>query len=125
MTHLIGAVKYAKNLGISGHVAAALVIGRRGMNFTETLSPSDLEKGACVPVSNGGFVTFPLLADGGKHVGPPDWPEVAGRLRAARMRYYQSGVWKRNPEPLSVRTAAGAGPRKNMPARPAPAPQGR
>ena len=106
-TSVIGAINYAQILGISNHIAAALIIGRRGMNMTEKLRPSVLRQGACVPV-HGGHVTFSLLDDSENHVCAPTWGEVTGKLRAARLAHYRSGRWKDDPAPLSPRGAAGA-----------------
>jgi len=119
-TSVIGAINYAQILGISVHIAAAIVIARRGMNMTEKLRPSVLRKGACVPVHSGGHVTFSLLDDSENHVCPPSWGEVTGKLRAARLAHYRSGRWKNDPAPLSPRRAAGAGSCKDDPAPPPP-----
>ena len=105
-TSVIGATKYAQVLGVSNHIAAAFIIGRRGMNMTEKLRPSILREGACVPVRNGGHVTFSLLDDSENHVCPPSWGEVTGKLRAALNAHYRSGSWKHDPAPLSPRRAA-------------------
>lgn len=99
-TSVIGAINYAQILGISVHTAAALAIGRRGMNMTERLRPSVLREGACVPVRNGGFCTFSLLDDCESHVGQPTWSEVTGKLRAALDAHYRSGRARGDPAPL-------------------------
>ena len=106
-TSVIGLINYAQIMGISTHIAAAYVIGRRGMNMTERVSPSVLREGACVPVRSGAHVTFRLLDDSGKHVCAPTWPEVTGKLRAALNAHYRSGSWRNHdPAPLPPRRAA-------------------
>ena len=53
-TSLIGRVKFATSHGLSIHHAAAMVIARRGMNFSERLPSSSIR----IPDGRGGHVTL-------------------------------------------------------------------
>ena len=74
-TSIIGRVKFAKRYGLSVHQAAALVIGRRLLGYSE--KPSR-KSGQCVPIGKGEQVTFSLpVRNVEKHV----WSHWAAILR--------------------------------------------
>jgi IS605 OrfB family transposase len=79
-TSLIGRIKFAKRYGLSIHHAAALVIARRYLQFSER-PPSTLDK---IPDGKNGHVTLVLpVRNRAKHVWS-FWRELNKKLSAAR-----------------------------------------
>lgn len=84
-TSTIGAVNYAKRLGLSVHLGAALAIARRGMGCHEL----PVGQHVTVPAVNGDYVTFALpVRNAAKHVSSP-WPEVHTILKVVHAAHWQ------------------------------------
>jgi len=94
-TSLIGLVKFANLYGISTHLAAALVIGRRYCNFSESYPSS---KGLKLPLKTGDHGTLVLpVRKIAKHV----WSSWAGAKRKVTA-FYKKHYQTKGP-PLSRR----------------------
>ena len=92
-TSVIGKHKFSARYGLSGHAAAALVIGRRFSGLRETL-----------PVQLHG--TLPLSArNRGRHVWSK-WASVSRMAKAAHEAHGRSGTSRSSPSPVSVRAKA-------------------
>ena len=88
-TSVIGEYKFKNRYGMSGHNAAALVIGRRSMGFGESL-PSQLHGTLPLPVRNRG-----------RHVWNK-WAAVSRKTSAAHAAHRRSGSSARSsPSPAS------------------------
>ena len=83
---IIGRVKFAKRYGLNIHNAAALVIARRIMNFSEKL-PRTLDN---IPNGHGGHVTLHgLVKNHARHVWST-WAKVLKMFKAAHAAQYQN-----------------------------------
>src|SRR5262245_49963111 len=97
-TSVIGAVNYARRLGISVHCAAALAIARRGLGLAERPAV----RAAACPLRNGGHVTFALPArTRAKHVWS-FWSDVRRALSGAIQAQVRCGDHIRSPLPLTA-----------------------
>ncbi|MGH6815082.1 MAG: hypothetical protein ACREC6_05205, partial [Hyphomicrobiaceae bacterium] len=95
-TSIIGAVNYARRLGLSVHCAAALAIARRGLRLAERPAV----RLAVSPVRNGGHVAFALpVRNRAKHVWS-FWSSVRRSLAAAHRAHVRCGDRQRAPPPL-------------------------
>ena len=87
-TSVIGQYKFKDRYGLSAHNAAALVIGRRSLGFSETL-PSQVH------------VTLPLsVRNRSRHVWAK-WAAVSRKTSAALAARRQSGPPRSSPSPVS------------------------
>jgi IS605 OrfB family transposase len=85
-TSLIGRVKFAKRYGLSIHQAAALVIGRRNLRYSEKV-PSVLGN---IPDGKEGHVTLPLpVRNRSKHVWSL-WGQLSKKLRTALAAHFRT-----------------------------------
>ncbi len=85
-TSLIGRVKFSKRYGLSIHHAAALVIARRSLRFSEKL-PSSLKD---IPDGRGGHVALSLPArNRGEHVWAL-WRKLGKKLSAALAAHFRA-----------------------------------
>lgn len=86
-TSVIGQYKFTDRYGMSKHNAAALVIGRRVLGFSESL-PSQL------------YVTLPLpVRNRGRHVWSK-WAVVSRKASAAHAAHRRSGLPRSSPSPV-------------------------
>ena len=92
---VIGRVKFMERYGLSVHQAAALVLARRSLGFSERIP----RRWAC-PVGNGVHVAFALPARKGvKHVWTY-WGAISGQLRPALAAHHRLGKQRRRPNPV-------------------------
>jgi IS605 OrfB family transposase len=85
-TSLIGRVKFAKRYGLSVHQAAALVIGRRSLRYSEKM-PSVLGE---IPDGKESHVTLPLpVRNRDKHVWSL-WRQLSKKLRTALAAHFRT-----------------------------------
>ena len=100
---VIGRVKFMERYGLSVHQAAALVLARRSLGFSERIP----RRWAC-PVGNGVHVAFALPARKGvKHVWTY-WRAVSGQLRPALAAHHRLGKRRRRPNPVQAVVRADA-----------------
>ena len=100
---VIGRVKFMERYGLSVHQAAALVLARRSLGFSERIP----RRWAC-PVGNGVHVAFALPARKGvKHVWTY-WGAVSGQLRPALAAHHRLGKRRRRPNPVQAVVRADA-----------------
>ena len=94
---VIGRVKFMERYGLSVHQAAALVLARRSLGFSERIP----RQRAC-PVGNGVHVAFALPARKRvKHVWTC-WGAVSGQLRPALAAQHRLGKRRRRPNPVQA-----------------------
>ena len=85
-TSIIGRIKYAKRYGLSTHLAAALMIGRRYLRFSEKV-PSSLSE---IPDGKEGHVTLSApVRNRGKHVWSI-WSLLSKKLRTALAAHFRT-----------------------------------
>ena len=85
-TSIIGRITYAKRYGLSTHLAAALVIGRRYLRFSEKV-PSNLSE---IPDGKDGHVTLPApVRKRDKHVWSI-WSLLSKKLRTALAAHFRT-----------------------------------
>ena len=85
-TSIIGRITYAKRYGLSTHLAAALVIGRRYLRFSEKV-PSNLSE---IPDGKEGHVTLSApVRKRGKHVWSI-WSLLTKKLRTALAAHFRT-----------------------------------
>ena len=85
-TSIIGRVKFAKRYGLSIHHAAAFVIARRSLKFSEK-PPSSIKD---IPDGKGGHVALPLPArNRGEHVWT-FWRRFGKKISAALAAHFQA-----------------------------------
>jgi len=85
-TSLIGRVKFADRYGLTLHHAAALVIGRRFLGYSEN-PPSAMDK---IPDGKSGHVTLVLpVRNRTKHVGS-FWKEISKKFSAALKAHFRA-----------------------------------
>ena len=96
-TSIIGRIKFAKRYGLTIHHAAATVIARRIMNFSESL-PRSLEN---IPDGHGGHLTLHgLVKNRGRHVWST-WAKVLKMFKAAHVAQCQI-VRRRRTSPFAL-----------------------
>ena len=94
---VIGRVKFMERYGLSVHQAAALVLARRSLGFSERIP----RRWAC-PVGNGVHVAFALPARKRvKHVWTY-WGAISGQLRPALAAHHRLGKRRRRPNPVQA-----------------------
>ena len=94
---VIGRVKFMERYGLSVHQAAALVLARRSLGFSERIP----RRWAC-PVGNGVHVAFTVPARKRvKHVWTY-WGAVSGQLRPALAAQHRLGKRRRRPNPAQA-----------------------
>lgn len=104
-TSVIGRVNYAKKYGLSIHHAAALVIARRHMGFSEKPSCDQVK----IPDGKGDHVTFLLPErNRGKHVWSY-WARVIRGIKAVFVKHFRraKGSSSDPPRPISERRFSG------------------
>ena len=100
---VIGRVKFMERYGLSVHQAAALVLARRSLGFSERIP----RRWAC-PVGNGVHVAFALPARKRvKHVWTY-WGAISGQLRPALAAHHRLGKQGRRPNPVQAVVRADA-----------------
>ena len=100
---VIGRVKFMERYGLSVHQAAALVLARRSLGFSERIP----RRWAC-PVGNGVHVAFALPARKRvKHVWTY-WGAISGQLRPALAAQHRLGKRRRRPNPVQAVVRADA-----------------
>ena len=100
---VIGRVKFMERYGLSVHQAAALVLARRSLGFSERIP----RRWAC-PVGNGVHVAFALPARKRvKHVWTY-WGAISGQLRPAFAAHHRLGKQRRRPNPVQAVVRADA-----------------
>ena len=94
---IIGRVKFMERYGLSVHQAAALVLARRLLGFSERIP----RRWAC-PVGNGVHVAFTVPARKRvKHVWAY-WGAISGQLRPALAAQHRLGKRRRRPNPVQA-----------------------
>ena len=94
---VIGRVKFMERYGLSVHQAAALVLARRSLGFSERIP----RRWAC-PVGNGVHVAFALPARKRvKHVWTY-WGAISGQLRPALAAHHRLGRPRGRPNPVQA-----------------------
>ena len=94
---VIGRVKFMERYGLSVHQAAALVLARRSLGFSERIP----RRWAC-PVGNGAHAAFALPARKRvKHVWTY-WGAISGQLRPALAAHHRLGKRRRLPNPVQA-----------------------
>ncbi len=92
---VIGRVKFMEQYGLSVHQAAALVLGRRLLGYSERIP----RRWVC-PIGNGVHVAFTVpVRKRVKHVWTY-WGAVAGQLRPALAAQHRLGKRRRIPNPV-------------------------
>ena len=100
---VIGRVKFMERYGLSVHQAAALVLARRSLGFSERIP----RRWAC-PVGNGAHAAFALPARKRvKHVWTY-WGAISGQLRPALAAHHRLGKRRRRPNPVRAVVRADA-----------------
>ena len=100
---VIGRVKFMERYGFSVHQAAALVLARRSLGFSERIP----RRWAC-PVGNGVHVAFTVPARKRvKHVWAY-WGAISGQLRPALAAQHRLGKRRRRPNPVQAVVRADA-----------------
>ena len=100
---VIGRVKFMERYGLSVHQAAALVLARRSLGFSERIP----RRRVC-PVGSGAHVAFALPARKRvKHVWAY-WGAVSGQLRPALAAQHRLGKRRRRPNPVRAVVRADA-----------------
>ena len=100
---VIGRVKFVERYGLSVHQAAALVLARRSLGFSERIP----RRWIC-PVGNGVHVAFALPARKRvKHVWTY-WGAISGQLRPALAAQHRLGKQRRRPNPVRAVVRADA-----------------
>ena len=102
---VIGRVKFMERYGLSVHQAAALVLARRSLGFSEHIP----RRWVC-PVGNGVQVAFTVpVRKRVKHVWAY-WGAISGQLRPALAAQHRLGKRRRRPNPVqTVRRAEASG----------------
>ena len=94
---IIGRVKFMERYGLSVHQAAALVLARRLLGFSDRIP----RRRVC-PVGNGGHVAFTVPARKRvRHVWTY-WGAVLGQLRPALAAQHRLGRRRRRPDPVQA-----------------------
>ena len=100
---VIGRVKFMERYGLSVHQAAALVLARRSLGFSERIP----RRRVC-PVGNGVHGAFALPARKRvKHVWTY-WGAISGQLRPALAAHHRLGKRRRRPNPVRAVVRADA-----------------
>ena len=100
---VIGRVKFVERYGLSVHQAAALVLARRSLGFSERIP----RRRVC-PVGNGAHVAFTVSARKRvKHVWT-SWGAISGQLRPALAAHHRLGKRRRRPNPVRAVVRADA-----------------
>ena len=102
---VVGRVKFMERYGLSVHQAAALVLARRSLGFSEHIP----RRWVC-PVGNGVQVAFTVpVRKRVKHVWTY-WGAISGQLRPALAAQHRLGKRRRRPNPVqTVRRAEASG----------------
>ena len=94
---MIGRVKFMERYGLSVHQAAALVLARRSLGFSERIP----RRWVC-PIGNGVQVAFTVpVRKRVKHVWTY-WGAVSGQLRPALAAQHRLGKRRRGPNPVQA-----------------------
>ena len=94
---VIGRVKFMERYGLTGHQAAALVLARRSLGFSERIP----RRWVC-PIGNGVQVAFTVpVRKRVKHVWTY-WGAVSGQLRPALAAQHRLGKRRRRPNPVQA-----------------------
>ena len=94
---MIGRVKFMERYGLSVHQAAALVLARRSLGFSERIP----RRWVC-PIGNGVQVAFTVpVRKRVKHVWTY-WGAISGQLRPALAAQHRLGKRRRGPNPVQA-----------------------